>query len=86
MEYAIKIGNKYFKEFIYDENINSKGRFTGGATRIGNYETGDIIDILLTEDIELTLTRRSLADKIQLIYDIDKFKKQKVGIIPINNI
>ena len=85
MEYAIKIGDKYFKEFIYDENINSKGRFTGGATSMGNYGTGDLIDIELTNEIELTLTRRSLADKIQLIYDIDKFKQQQVGIIPVNN-
>lgn len=81
-EYAIKIGNKYFKSFVYSDK-NTYGRFTGGATRTGNYETGDIIDIELTKEIELTETRRSLADKIQLIYDIDKFKNKKVSIIPV---
>jgi len=81
-EYAIKIGNKYFKEFIYTKQ-NRKGRYGGNTGNGGVYVQGDIEDIYLTEDIELTLSRRCLGDKIKLIYDIDKFKNKKVSIIPI---
>jgi hypothetical protein len=82
MEYAIKINGKYFKEFIYSDK-NTYGRYTGGATNIGNYQSDDIIDIELTEDIQTTFTRRSLADKIQIIYDIDNFKNKETNIIPL---
>ncbi|WP_297425820.1 hypothetical protein [Clostridium sp.] len=82
-EYAIKIDNKYFKSFIYAEK-STKGRYGGHFGNAGIYKKGDIIDIELTKEIELTETRRSLAGKIQLIYDIDKFKKKKVSIIPVS--
>lgn len=81
-EYAIKIGNKYFKEFIYTKQ-NCQGRYGGHTGNEGVYVQGDIVDIDLTKDIELTLSRRSLGGKIKLIYDIDKFKNKKVSIIPI---
>ncbi|NFE13309.1 hypothetical protein FDB55_17585 [Clostridium botulinum] len=82
-EYAIKVGNKFFKDFIYYENVNNTGRYSGHWN--GEiYKKGDIVDLALTKEAELTLTKRSLAGKIQLIYDIDKFKKKKVSIIPVN--
>jgi glycine cleavage system H lipoate-binding protein len=83
MEYAIKIEDKYFKSFVYADK-NTYGRFTGGATSIGNYQIGDIIDIELTNDVELTETRRSLAERIKLIYDMDKFKDKIISIIPVS--
>lgn len=81
-EYAIKVGSKYFKDFKYADK-STKGRYGGNFGNAGIYKEGDIIDLELTKDVELTLCRRSLVDKIRLIYDIDKFKNKRVSIIPM---
>ena len=80
--YAIKVGSKYFKDFIYADK-NTYGRYGGHFGNAGVYNEGDIIDIELTKDPDTTLSKRSIATKIQLIYDIDKFKTKKVSIVPI---
>ena len=73
--YAIKIGNRYFKEFVYCEE-NTKGRYSGHWNR-EVYKKGDVIDLEPTKEADLKLTKRSLAGKIQLIYDIPKFKEKR---------
>lgn len=82
--YAIKIGRKYFDSFIYYEK-RGKGRYGGNFGNAGIYQYGDIVDIKLTESIEITMVRRELGEKISLIYDIDKFKNSKINIIPIED-
>lgn len=81
-DYAIKIDGKYFKDYVYSDK-NTYGRFSGGATNIGNYQTDDIIDLILTDNIEYTTSRRNISEKIKIIYDIEKFKNKKVSIIPV---
>lgn len=83
IEYYIKVGNKYFKDFVYARK-STNDRYGGNFGNAGIYKEGDIIDLELTKDAELTLSRRSLATKIQLIYDLDKFKTKKVSIIPVS--
>ncbi|NFL43130.1 hypothetical protein FDB61_15695 [Clostridium botulinum] len=82
MDYAINIDNMYFKDFVYAER-STLGRVSGHSQLAGNYNVGDIIDVKLTDNIEYMTTRRSLAEKIQLIYDIDKFKNKVVSIVPV---
>lgn len=81
MEYAIKVGNQYFKEYIYHD-INTNGRFAG----IGHNSTlrdGDIIGIVTTDKPERTWSRRGLGGTIGTLYTIDKVRDKKIEIIPM---
>lgn len=77
MEYVIMIDGKYFKDYIYAEK-NIAGRF--GKGRILE---GDIVDIVLTDQIERTEVGRSLGNTITTLYSIDKMRGKETLIIPI---
>ena len=81
--YAIKINDKFLKDFIYYDFKNT--RFSGHSQN-GIFVDGDIIDLELTDKILETYSKRTLADKIRCIYSIDKYKKSCVSIIPVNNL
>lgn len=77
MEYAIKIDGKYLYEYVYAEN-NRKGRF--GKIQ---FYAGDIIDAVLTDDVQRTEVRGSIGGTIQTLYAIPAMEGKKVEIIPI---
>lgn len=81
--YAIKIDNKYFKEYIYCDKDN-KGRYAGhGELSILSNE-GDIVDIVTTDNIERTETKRSIGNTIRTIYTIEKLKNKEILIVPVS--
>lgn len=77
MEYAIKIDEKYFKEYVYaTENVSKRfGR--------GRILEGDIVDIVLTDKVERTEVGRSLGNTITTLYTIPKMKGKGIGIVPL---
>ena len=81
MEYTIKVNGKYFKEYIYatKENLH---RYAGNTQNGCLVYDGDIVDLILTEDVQYTTTKRNLAEKVRLIYGIDKFKDCTIEIRP----
>lgn len=80
--YAIKIDNKYFKEYIYatKENIS---RYAGHTAFGWAIQDGDVIDIECTDTPQRTDTRRSLGNTISLLYTVDKLKSKTIEILPI---
>ena len=77
MEYAIKINGKYFKEYIYADR-NVAGRF--GKGRI---QEGDIIDVVLTDQIERTEVGRSLGNTITTLYSIGAMRGKGMEIVAL---
>lgn len=82
--YAIRIDNKYFKEYVYADK-NTIGRYTGHS-QLGNViQEGDIIDLVLTDTPERTETKRSIAGSISTIYQVESMQNKIIEIIPIKN-
>lgn len=80
MEYAIKIDGKYFKDYVYaDENI--AGRFGKGRIL-----AGDIIDIVLTDQIERTEVGRSLGNTITTLYTIEAMRGKGMEVVAIGGL
>lgn len=80
--YAIKINNKYFKEYEYQGKI-IKDRYCGNATLGGVLKEGDIKDIICTDTPQRTETRKSIGNTIAVIYDIEAFRNTTIEIVPI---
>lgn len=80
--YAIKIDNKYFKEYMYYDK-DKESRYAGHGTLDSKLKDGDIIDIVLTDNAERTETKRSIGNTIGTIYTIEKFKNKELTIIPV---
>lgn len=78
MYYAIKIGDKYFKDYVYASKGDVEHRY--GRARVGE---GDIIDIVLTDKPERTEVRSSLGNTIGILYRQDFMRDKKAEIIPI---
>lgn len=80
--YAIKIDNRYFKDYIYATK-KTADRY-GGNTQLGSVITeGDIIGIITTGKPERTEVRRSVANTIAVLYDIENLENKIIEIIPI---
>lgn len=78
MEYAIKLENGYFKEYIYaDKNV--RGRF--GKVILNE---GDIIGVVVTQGIERTEVGRSIGNTITTLYQIESMRGKKIEIIPVS--
>lgn len=43
----------------------------------------DIVDIIVTENIERTEIKRSIGNTIKTILEIEKFRNEKIIIIPV---
>lgn len=80
--YAIRIGSKYFKDYIYADKdyIGRHGGNTGLGTVVAE---GDIVDVKLTNAIERTEVARSIGNTISTLYQIEKMKGKTIEIIPI---
>lgn len=80
--YAIQIGDKFFKEYVYCEK-SQQGRFSGHGAINGILQEGDIIDLKLTKGPERTETKRSIGGTITTILQIEKFKNKSIQIVPV---
>jgi len=79
--YAIMIENRYFKDYIYATK-KTVDRYAGN-TQLGSVITeGDIIGIITTDKPERTEVRRSVANTIAVLYDIENLKNKIIEIIP----
>ena len=79
--YAIKIDNKYFKNYIYATKDDVR-RYCGNATVMGLLREGDIVDIILTDKPVRTETRRSVGNTICSLYTIEKLRNKRIEIEP----
>lgn len=79
--WRIKIGNKYFKGFDYNEDITTKGRY-GGNTSLGGITDieRDYKGIILTDKPEYSTVLRS-GSEIARISELMRY-----GIINYDNI
>ncbi|QEH69934.1 hypothetical protein [Cellulosilyticum sp. WCF-2] len=81
-EYAIKIDDKYFYDFVYATKGNS-GIYAGHGAQGSLIKEGDIIDLELTEIAKRTFSRRSIGTKISLILQVDQYKRKDIHIVPM---
>lgn len=83
MYFAIKIDDKYFKEYVYATKYMSD-RYTGPTSRNGTrIQEGDIIDIITTEAPERFEVSRSIGNTISTLVSIEKLKNKIIKIIPL---
>ncbi|WP_346848457.1 hypothetical protein [uncultured Clostridium sp.] len=81
--YAIKINNKYFKKYEYQERVTND-RYAGNATVRGVLKEGDIKNIICTDTPERMETRRNIGNTIATIYDIESLRNEIIEIVPVN--
>lgn len=89
MEFAIKIGDKYFKEFEYKQE-KSNNRYAGNTQLgyLGNAE--DITGLELIEDIESAkMAAVGVNGKIHTIVNLMRYgdiEPQEISIIPVERV
>lgn len=82
--YAVKINNKYFKEYVYaDKTIN--GRYAGHTQFGSTVQEGDIIGLILSDVPERTETKRSIGGSISTIYQIEGMQNKVIKIVPVQS-
>lgn len=89
MEFAIKINDRYFKEFEYKQ-VKTNGRY-GGNTALGYVNAnGDISGLELTEDItEGKMAAVGVSGKIQTIVNLMRYgdvEPQEISIVPVERV
>lgn len=75
MEWAIKVGEKYFKDFEYKANTNGRH---GGHTALGSIlDSNDITGLELTEQAERTMAAVEVSGKVKSLVDLMRYKDIK---------
>lgn len=83
MNYAIRINNRYFKEFVYAKEISDR---YAGNTAIGYRVDGDdIVDIITTDLPERTEVINSVAGTIRMLLSIEKLEGKIIEVIPLGS-
>lgn len=80
--YAIRIKNKYFKEYEY-QGKTIKDRYAGNATLGGVLKEGDIKGIICTDAPQRTETRKSVGNTIAVLYDVEALRNEVIEIVPV---
>lgn len=85
MQWAIKVGEKYFKGFEYKANTNCRH---AGHTALGTVlDSNDITGLELTEKPEKTMAAVEVSGKIKSLVDLMRYKDIKpmnITIEPLN--
>lgn len=89
LEFAIKINDKYFKEFEYKQG-KSNGRYGGNTYLSTLTASGDITGLELTEDItDGKMAAVGVGGKIQTIVNLMRYgdiEPKEISIVPVERV